>query len=593
MELIRDLKDIKKDDIAIAGGKGSSLGEMMRIGIPVPPGFVILSSAYEQFVREKKMLKMPKVLNESEVSEEIKGAFKKLGAKKVAVRSSATAEDSKNAAWAGQLESYLNITGKDLFKNVQKCWESLSSPRANFYRAENKLTKKKISVAVVVQKMVASEIAGVAFSVHPVTEDRNQMIIEAVFGLGEALVSGQVTPDSYVIEKKSFKLLDVQKQGKQKLSEKQIKELAKICIQIEKHFKAPQDIEWAFAKGKFYIVQSRPITTLHEKVELIDFAQKAEKQFARDYLSDTTLFCLYDSYKFAYPKYLGAKLSDVLIYKSRKHSAFYLLGKESTALEDLLEEKMKPKFVRKVIAEFSEKTREVSKILTKKKPLLKDGKKLFILNSELSPLERITFLVPHLVLEHGMKIADKKLVAYCQEARQKTEKLFYDADKFFGRQKTTVPEYITGYKENMREFIIFNNEVISDRNSIEKLKKILMTENKRVKNKKIVKGFTAYAGEAGGIVKIVLSRKDYGKVKKGDVLVAANTNPDYLPIIRKAAAIVTDEGGITSHAAIVAREFKIPCIVGTKVATKILKNGDVVEIDSRKGMVRLIKRARR
>jgi pyruvate,water dikinase len=198
-----------------------------------------------------------------------------------------------------------------------------------------------------------------------------------------------------------------------------------------------------------------------------------------------------------------------------------------------------------------------------------------------------------LVLEHGVKIADKKLVAYCQEARQKTEKISYAIDKFSGQQKTIIPEYIKGYKQSLREFIIFNNEVIRDKNSIERFEKILKARNEGIKNKKIIKGFMACAGEAKGIVKVVLSRKDYRKMKKGDILVAVNTSPDYSLVIKKAAAIVTDEGGITSHAAIVSREFKIPCIVGTKIATQVLKTGDMVEVDAEEGIVHIIKKARR
>jgi pyruvate,water dikinase len=204
----------------------------------------------------------------------------------VAVRSSATAEDSSVASWAGELETYLDTTEKNLLENVKKCWSSLFTPRAIFYRNEKKLLKTKVSVAVVVQKMIESEISGIAFTVHPVTEDRRQMIIEAGWGLGEAIVSGSITPDSYVIDKKDMSIIDINitkqekmivrkagggtktanvpkpKQEKQVLSGKQIIELAKTCAAIEKHYKKPQDIEWAFAKGKFYVVQSRPITTL-------------------------------------------------------------------------------------------------------------------------------------------------------------------------------------------------------------------------------------------------------------------------------------------------------------------------------------------
>ena len=203
----------------------------------------------------------------------------------VAIRSSATAEDSSTAAWAGQLETYLNTSEPQVLKNVQLCWSSLFTPRAIFYRIEQKLHKKPVSVAVVVQQMVQSEVAGICFTVHPVTKDYNQMVIEAGLGLGEAVVSGQITPDTYVIHKNDFSILDINVSeqtmmiikggkdnvhkklsakvgGKQKLTGQQIVELARICKNIEKHYGKPQDIEWALVKNKFYITQSRPITTL-------------------------------------------------------------------------------------------------------------------------------------------------------------------------------------------------------------------------------------------------------------------------------------------------------------------------------------------
>ena len=212
--------------------------------------------------------------------------FKKTKAKFVAVRSSATAEDSSVASWAGELESYLNTTEKTLLANIKNCWSSLFTPRAIFYRKEKGLIDSAVSVAVVVQKMVESDVSGICFTVHPVTEDNKQIIIEAGFGLGEAIVSGSITPDSYVLDKRNYSTIDAniakqerkiirclkkgvkwvkvdkREQEKQKLSDKQIVELAKICAGIEKHYKKPQDIEWALEKGKFYIVQSRPITTL-------------------------------------------------------------------------------------------------------------------------------------------------------------------------------------------------------------------------------------------------------------------------------------------------------------------------------------------
>ena len=302
--------DRTKSDIA--GGKGASLGEMLNAGIPVPDGFVVLSTTFDNFLHKADLIQEIDAILESvdhkavhsidqasekiqelikhaempsDIAFEIEEQFKILDSEFVAVRSSATAEDGADHAWAGQLESYLNTTKETLLEKVQYCWASLFTPRAIFYRFEKGLHSTKISVAVVVQKMVNSEKSGIAFSVHPVTEDRNQIIIEACFGLGEAIVSGSVTPDSYVVEKEPRMIVDINvnnqlealersssggnqwiklgEKGKQQvLTGKEILELSKLIIHIENHYGFPCDIEWAFEAGTFYITQSRPITTL-------------------------------------------------------------------------------------------------------------------------------------------------------------------------------------------------------------------------------------------------------------------------------------------------------------------------------------------
>lgn len=325
-------EEISKADVAVAGGKGASLGEMTAAGIPVPPGFVVVADAVESFLSTADLTQeieaaldsvdhnamhtveaasegIQHLILEAEmppaIAEKIVAAHKKLGAEFVAVRSSATVEDSASAAWAGQLDSFLNVREEGVVEHVQKCWASLFTPRAIFYRFEQGLHRQQISVAVVVQKMVNAEVSGIAFSVHPVTEDRNQMIIEAGFGLGEAIVQGMITPDSYVLEKEPRALLDVNvnmqrkglfrkdekerkerkvpvsnsieldtdgynewrnlsedEGGRQVLTGQEIIELADIVLRIEKHYGFPVDVEWVREKGKFYIVQSRPITTL-------------------------------------------------------------------------------------------------------------------------------------------------------------------------------------------------------------------------------------------------------------------------------------------------------------------------------------------
>jgi pyruvate,water dikinase len=326
MEYIRNFKQLSKNDAAIAGGKGSSLGEMVNAGIPVPPGFVLLASAFDRFLTEADLSSrieavMEQIkLNETgsvdraskkiqvmilkakfpeDLARGILNDFIKLKAPLVAVRSSATAEDSLVASWAGELESYLNTTKNNLLENIKHCWTSLFSQRAIVYRFEKKMRKTQVSVAVVVQKMIQSEVSGVVFTVHPVTENRNQLVIEAGWGLGEAIVGGKITPDTYVINKSKIrkfqpkagppraekviedknistqktmivggakgtvgKPVPKQQQDRQKLTDQQIIDLAKICCKIERLYGRPQDIEWALARGRFYIVQARPITTL-------------------------------------------------------------------------------------------------------------------------------------------------------------------------------------------------------------------------------------------------------------------------------------------------------------------------------------------
>lgn len=309
---VRRLDKLDKKEILLAGGKGAHLAKLLQNGVAVPSGFVILGTAFDSFLKAsgidldvKKTLKkinfenissveknsavLKKLVLTMEVSKklrnEILAAFTELAVKYVAVRSSATTEDSRTASWAGELETYLNTTKETLLENIKKCWASLYTTRALFYRFKKDLLEKSISVAVVVQEMIQSEVSGVCFTAHPVNGNKNLIIIEAVWGLGETIVLGQEPSDSYTLQKETLKILDrkmgyqkkmivmkndsnktvsvpTNKAGKEKLSVEQTKELARLCIKIEKDFVKPQDIEWAFQNNKFYILQTRPITAL-------------------------------------------------------------------------------------------------------------------------------------------------------------------------------------------------------------------------------------------------------------------------------------------------------------------------------------------
>lgn len=250
MSYIRTFSQISQKDVGEVGGKGASLGEMLRKGLPIPVGFVITTKAYNKALT-------------SALKKEIFKALEHLKTKKVAVRSSAIAEDSKTSSWAGQLESYLNITKYNLIENIKKCWNSIKSERALVYANQRKLSEEQLTVAVIVQKMVDSEVSGVIFTANPITNNLSEIMIESGFGLGELVVGGMITPDNFIVDKKTLKIKNKTIQGKSSLSDGQLKQLAKLSLQIEKLFKSPQDIEWAIdGMEKIWILQSRPVTTL-------------------------------------------------------------------------------------------------------------------------------------------------------------------------------------------------------------------------------------------------------------------------------------------------------------------------------------------
>src|SRR4030095_7494688 len=311
---VLSFSDIDKTQLLVVGGKGANLGELSRIeGIHIPDGFCISTAAFKRIIREASslntlldqlsLLKLgdrDKIIEHSseiqrviegivipqDMYEEITRGLSRLGEQNpCAVRSSATAEDLQTASFAGQQDTYLNIIGKEaILKHVSKCWASLFTERAIMYRIQNGFDHRKVYLAVVVQKMVFPLAAGILFTADAITSNRKVSSIDASFGLGEALVSGLVNADIYkvrngkVIDKKiSTKKLAIyalkdggtkeqeiepERQNRQALTDEQILQLEHMGRKIEEHFGHPQDIEWCLVDGAFYIVQSRPITTL-------------------------------------------------------------------------------------------------------------------------------------------------------------------------------------------------------------------------------------------------------------------------------------------------------------------------------------------
>ena len=317
--LIAWFDDVDRHEASAAGGKGASLGDMARAGLRVPPGFVVCTATFQKFLHssglDKKIANALKKLDVEDSAslervaqrltrqiesqepapewhEAIVGAYRRLcaesgGTAVVAVRSSAAAEDSQAASFAGQQETYLNVYGDEcVLRRVRACWGSFFQPRAIFYR-QQRGSLVDTSIAVVVQRMVNPDKSGVMFTVDPVQRRRDRLMIEAAWGLGEAVVSGQVTPDNYVVNKSDGALiskfvprklvmiareesgtgtrqveLPLDKAEAQVLSPSEIARLVEIGRKIEMHFGSPQDVEWAIEGNELYVLQSRPVTTL-------------------------------------------------------------------------------------------------------------------------------------------------------------------------------------------------------------------------------------------------------------------------------------------------------------------------------------------
>lgn len=752
MKYLRYLQYCDYRQVSLVGGKAASLGEMLRAGIPVPPGFVITTDAFRAGMT-------------GELEQEITEAYETLGVQRVAVRSSAVAEDSKDASWAGQLESYLNVTKDGLIEAVEKCWSSINSERAKSYADEHNVSKDQRAVAVVIQVMVDSEISGVMFTANPVSGNRDEVMFEAAYGLGEMIVQGMVTPESIVINKKTNRIISraqhrqitqlIYKSGKNTevpvkkelqdkniLTQAQIKKLSKIADKIEHHYAAPQDIEWAISENKIYIVQSRPITTLAAEEVLPEFFHHCVKTIARPATLQRDEIFRYTANKVlpidvvtvplegtnrAY--YLEADAAKRLLatsldgvntqnklkqhlknYKQVKAKAqftkqlietdprnyefifkhyFKFLDMLSpflyvgVAIDKVLYLKFKvaieeqcPDNAEKIIEivatpkglhDYQKQRLAICELLPqyKKDPKACEARLIEIVTtyrhtneySFVEPLVRLediqhemsvltldetetetkdirgaiesetnyqqnlarllenetllnqSLLIKEYALLRTDRIDRLKLVqAALRSVFEELAKDFTALDKspWTSRHVANLLNHeIDGYIEkdqlpsfkevkkrlDQRYLYYFENStttVVTDNDLVAKAQAIVIKPEESQTGSLISTGTVAYKGVAQGIVTKITNLDDLARVSVGDIMVARVTMPDHTVAMKKAAGIVTAEGGITSHAAIVARELKKPCIVGSDNCMEILNDGDLVELDGLKGQVRLL-----
>ncbi|WP_115865108.1 phosphoenolpyruvate synthase [Halorussus litoreus] len=465
------LDEITADDLELVGGKGASLGELTGAGLPVPPGFVVSAGTYRSFIEdtgiEDELFEAVDVdaddsaaLAEAQshaeelildtempthIRQEIYDSYDDLGGGEafVAVRSSATAEDLPDASFAGQQETFLNVTREDLVERVKQCWASLFTQRAIYYRQEQGFAHDVVDIAVVVQRMVDAEKSGVMFTSHPSTGEP-RIIIEAAWGLGEAVVSGSVSPDNYVVDRETGTVEQVTVADKktmmekdeetgetveravsddrreaQVLDERDIERLVELGERVEDHYDAPQDVEWAIVDGEVFMLQSRPITTIDDGEISADENANAG----------------------------GSSSAGIADGSGAVQSAGSGASGGSAG---------------------------------------------------------------------GAGSGN-------------------DAGNAGGKQ--------------------------------------------------LVSGLGASPGIASGAVRIVGKLDQLDKVAEGDVIVTEMTTPDMVPAMKRAAGIVTDEGGMTSHAAIVSRELGVPAVVGAGDATTTLSDDQQITIDGDKGTV--------
>jgi phosphohistidine swiveling domain-containing protein len=321
MTFVMPLSDLGRDDIAVAGGKGANLGELVRAGLPVPEGFVVTTAAYATVISSLNLLineraaggeaaairaDVEAAIMPEDIHAAIADAYGGLGGGPVAVRSSATAEDLPGAAFAGQQDTFLNVVGEAaVIDAVRRCWASLWTDRAIAYRNRIGIDPEEVKIAVVVQRMINADIAGVMFTADPVSGDRNTIVVDASSGLGEAVVSGLVTPDHYQLDdqgrvrdyqpgRREIVVRSVSGGGvvhepgdsdhPERLPEKVLAELANLGMTVARHFGRPQDIEWASADDHVWLVQARPMTALPPPPITLNAAQRRVGSILLDYL---------------------------------------------------------------------------------------------------------------------------------------------------------------------------------------------------------------------------------------------------------------------------------------------------------------------
>ena len=661
------------------GGKGASLGELLAAGIRVPPGFVVTRMAFDAFISasdpEQRVLGWLSEVDEGhrdvadaarsivelggeaaipqDIVAAIRAAANELACPSVSVRSSATCEDGSSSAWAGQLETFLNVSPEDVVSQVRACWLSIFRVAALAYGAAHGYGAGQFGVAVVVQEMIPSEVSGIGFSVHPVTQEPDIRLIEACFGLGEAIVSGEIVPDQFVVERGAKEIVQSMRGGQRrglflehgqpepqwrdlgehgaepKLSDAQVLQYAQILDRIEEHYGYPVDTEWALTDDTFHVLQARPITTLAKEYRepIVDDSQPWAKLVRRPLtlLEASIINHWIDSRHSGYD--LGYSVDRSLAIQDSEDLTTLFLSK--AAYEEALG------YICNMAR--SDRARLIA-LLERAREVYRRG---FEMVERGASFQRLDEAMEHFIdvgkyttsfpastlvaLDQG-HIDDPEIHALAEELRshslyprylsQIIEPLVVDlVGKLGFSEPERAPLLLTWrelHQNNVRRETLedrlelvragnrFVNQILGDEEHVRFVSETGYLLMRQLGQREIVPpgdpdriaGQAAWPGVHRGIARVVKTSHPEGhEIRDGEVLVSIQSNPNLMPLLRHAGAIVTDDGGVACHAGIICRELKIPTIIGTGRATTTIHDGDLVEVDATSQVVRILERA--
>lgn len=643
------LEKISSKDSYIAGNKATTLGEIQKLGINVPRGFVVSSQTFDTFLNHNEITsdifeilskqdediktKSNKLKNlilqgtiPVEIEKEIILEYRKNPKRNFIVRSSSLIEDNLKNSWAGQMESFPIASERELIQGIKNCWASAFSQHTLQYRYSSKLRKKPISVAILVQEMLSPQVAGIGFSAHPTTNENQIIFIEAGLGHGKGIVSGKVSPDKYIVNKENNFLHDIyiptQKKkivfikGKEKeiilpkyigskkfLSHNEIKKLSQHIKSIENHFGYKVDIEWAKDKTGIYILQTRPITKLKSPKK----TRSHIKIFHKPLLALSVMEIWYRG------ELNENDNSDPLfIYNPRNGIGVYY---DKNSIKSNLPEMAEnyKLIIYEDLKEFLIECKNINEIVMRKNP----NEILLVLEK----LEKIWPKINNLYLfllgvEKGIFVP-KKIKLYAEKMRIISEKVSHNAFDFilnytekFLTNKPNKYFYLSDFltiaeirkekfkkyspkifsKINKKEGYVYYRGKIYVRKEMRDIIKNKITKNISflTKTENNLSGFPVYFQKTTkGKVRKILNFNKLSNFENNEIIVVQSLSPEYTSLIKNISGIITEEGGELSHASILAREYKIPCIVGVENATKILQNGQMIEI-GKNGVIKIL-----